>query len=496
MKFASALLLLSASALTFADVRLPALISDHMVLQRDRPARIWGWADENESVTVKFRGQAITTQANELGKWHVFLQPTAGGGPFTLSIEGKNAITINDVLVGEVWVASGQSNMGWRVQQSDNAKDEIAAANHPTIRFFRAALKTAPAPAEDLEGKWEVSTPETAGPFSAVGYFFARHLAKQLNTPVGILQNAWGGTPADSWISAPSLAADPALISVYADWAKSINDYPAAKARYDRALKRWEVNRTGPRPAPPIGPGHQYTPSTLFNSLIAPMTPYAIRGAIWYQGENNAGKKRSYVYRRLFPAMISDWRNAWGQGDFPFLYVQLANFGRKPGTEWPELREAQTMTLRLANTGMAVSIDIGNPDDIHPTNKQDVGTRLGLAARAIAYGEKLVYSGPLYRQAVPEAGGVRLFFDHAGSGLKAKGGELKGFEIAGADGKYVPASAKIDGVTIVVSSPEVSAPRHARYAWTESPECNLYNAEGLPASPFRTEEWKSPTEYR
>jgi sialate O-acetylesterase len=232
-------------------------------------------------------------------------------------------------------------------------------------------------------------------------------------------------------------------------------------------------------------------PGGLYNAMIAPLTPYAIRGAIWYQGENNAGKKRAYVYRRLFPAMIQDWRRAWAIGDFPFLFVQLANFGKNaPDSQWPELREAQAMTLQLANTGMAVTIDIGNPNDIHPTNKQDVGLRLGLAARAVAYGEKIPYSGPVFRRAVREGASLRLWFDHAEAGLSAKGGELRGFEIAGRDGKFTAAQARIDGSSVVVSSPDLREPVSARYAWAESPECNLYNSAGLPASPFRTYEWE------
>ncbi|MBI4877020.1 MAG: sialate O-acetylesterase, partial [Acidobacteria bacterium] len=303
-----------------------------------------------------------------------------------------------------------------------------------------------------------------------------------LTLPVGVIQPAWGGTPAEAWTSATALAADASLISVFSDWGKVTEDSADHLARYQVQPKKT------PNARPPIDPAnHQWMPGGLYNAMIAPLTPYAIRGAIWYQGESNAGQKRSYVYRRLFPTLIQDWRRAWGQGDFPFLFVQLANYGKNvPASPWPELREAQAMTLQLANTGMAVSIDIGNPSDIHPTNKQDVGLRLALAARAVAYGEKLVYSGPQFRQAVRDGAGLRLLFDHAGGGLTAKGGELKGFEIAGRDGKFVPAEARIDGRDVVVSSAVVRDPAIARYAWAASPECNLYNAEGLPASPFRT----------
>jgi sialate O-acetylesterase len=481
-----AALLLSAPAALLADVQLPAVISDHMLLQRDTPVRIWGKAEPGEAVSVAFRGQTVRTQADPLGRWFVFFTPSSAGGPFELTVQGNNTIVVRDVLVGEVWIASGQSNMGFTVRQSDSAQQEIAAASFPNIRLFKVALKVAHYPQDDVKGEWAQCAPESVPAFSAVGYFFARHLHQKLNIPVGVIQTAWGGTPAEAWTSVTALAADPALLSVFSDWGKVTEDYADQIARYNLQLKRSEKPRQPNDPA-----NHQWMPGGLYNAMIAPLTPYAIRGAIWYQGENNAGKKRSYVYRRLFPAMIQDWRNAWGLGDFPFLFVQLANFGKNvPTSQWPELREAQAMTLQLANTGMAVTIDIGNPSDIHPTNKQDVGMRLGLAARSVAYGEKLIYSGPLYRSAVREGDYLRLWFDHAGGGLKAKGGYLKGFEIAGRDGKFVAAQARIDGASVVVSSPDVREPASARYAWAESPECNLYNNEGLPASPFRTYAWE------
>lgn len=493
--------LLAATTTLWADVQLPAVISDHMLIQRDAPVRIWGKADPDESVSVAFRGQTVKTQADALGRWSVTLAPAPAGGPFELTVQGKNAITVKDVVAGDVWIASGQSNMGWTVRQSDNAEQEIAAASYPNIRLFKVALKVAHYPQEDVKGEWAQCSPENAGDFSGVGYYFARHLHQKLDIPVGVIWTAWGGTPAEAWTSATSLAADASLISVFSDWGKVAENYAEQIARYPLQLRRWEAavakaKAAGdPPPQKPRAPtdpaNHNYMPGGLYNGMIAPLTPYAIRGAIWYQGENNAAKKRSYVYRRLFQAMIRDWRRAWGQGDFPFLFVQLANYGKNsPASQWPELREAQTMALELANTGMAVTIDIGNPANIHPTNKQDVGLRLGLAARAIAYGEKIVYSGPIFRQAAREGASLRLWFDHVGGGLTAKGGELKGFEIAGSDGEFAAAQARIDGPSVVVSSAGVSEPVSARYAWAESPECNLYNAEGLPASPFRTQEWE------
>ena len=503
--FQFAALPLAALAL-HADVQLPALISDHMLLQRDVPVRIWGKADPGEQVSVKFRSQAVAVKADTLGRWAAILQPSAAGGPFTLSIQGKNAIEVKDVLVGEVWVASGQSNMAFTVSRGDNAEKELVAANYPQIRLFKVATKVSEVPLDDVTAKWAACDPKSAASFSAAGYFFARHLHQKLNVPIGVIESDWGGTPAQAWTSGPALAADPALISVFADWAKSLNDNPEAMLRYQAQIKNWDATvakakadgKPAPRkPNPPAGPNHQWAPSGLYNAMIAPLTPYAIKGAIWYQGESNAGQRRAYVYRRLFQAMIQDWRNAWGQGDFPFLFVQLANFGKNDTeSQWPELREAQTMALQLKNTGMAVTIDIGNPNDIHPTNKQDVGLRLGLAARAVAYGEKLVYSGPLFRQVTVEDNALRVWFDHTTGGLTAKGGALKGFLIAGKDGNFVPAEARIDKETVVVSSPKVKQPLHVRYAWAESPECNLFNASGLPAGPFRSDEWQEPKVYR
>lgn len=481
-----------------ADVRLPALISDHMLLQGGQPVRIWGRADPGESVSVSFRGQTVSSEADDFGRWSLFLNPSAPGGPFELAIKGKNQVTVRDVLVGDVWVASGQSNMVWEVRQSDNAQQEIAAAHFPQIRIFEVALKSSDVPLDDVTGSWKPCTPESVANFSAVGYFFARHLFQQRKTPIAVIQSAWGGTPADSWTSLTALSSDPVLIVSWNEWAKALAAFPDAQARYELAVRRWEDSASKakaeakpapPRPAAPQGPGHAWTPGGLYNAMIAPLVPYGIKGVIWYQGESNTGARRAPVYERLFETMIRDWRRAWGQGDFPFLFVQLANYAKVgPDTQWPALRNAQFRTLDQANTGMAVTIDIGNPDNIHPTNKQDVGLRLALAARSVAYGEKLVFSGPLYRQAVIEGNKMRILFDHVGTGLQAKGGELKGFQIAGANGKLVPATAKIDGNTVVVWADEVPHARVVAYGWSDSPDLNLYNKENLPASPFRTDQ--------
>ncbi len=484
----SLILLLAFVISALADVTLPAFFSEGMVLQRQRPCPIWGHATPGETVTATFRGQTVSTQADELGRWRLSLAPTSAGAPYQLRVAGaNNAITIENVAVGDVWVASGQSNMGWTLANSNDAEKEIAASTFPNIRFFKVANAVSEIPLDDVTGEWKPSMPETSGPFSGVAYFFARHLHQKTRVPIGILQTAWGGTPAESWISARSLAADPALLQVYADWANVLERYPESAAMHEIAMKEFAAGKRPARPNPPPGPNHQHMPSGLYNAMIAPLVPYAIRGAIWYQGENNASRARAELYRSLFPAMINDWRKAWKQGDFPFLFVQLANYAEVPATaEWPELRDAQRETLALANTGMAVTIDVGNSDNIHPKNKQDVGLRLALAARAIADGESIVYSGPLFRQALGEGRAMRVYFDHVGGGLTAKGGSLKGFEVAGADGHFEAAQATIDGETVVVSAPGVARPMRVRYAWANDPPASLFNTEGLPASPFQS----------
>lgn len=478
-----------------AEIRLPALFGDHMVLQRDRPVHVWGWADAGETVTVEFLGQTASDVAGESGRWEVYLEPAIAGGPHELLVAGSNSIRLEDVQVGEVWVASGQSNMVWPVARSMNAEEEAAAAMHPAIRYFKVGLDTAASPRDDVEGNWQVVSPETAGELSGVAYFFARHLRERMDVPFGIIQSAWGGTPAEAWTGLQAMGEHAQLVGLVTGIARA-----AAEARpgHEAALADWreqaaeaKANGTDPprQPRSPRSLQDHHQPGALFNAMVEPLTPYAIRGVIWYQGENNAGRGQGVLYRQLFRTLIEDWRRAWALGPLPFLFVQLANYGRVPETStWPELREAQAMALGLAHTGMAVTIDIGNPTDIHPRNKQEVGRRLALAARAVAYGERDVqHSGPLFRQATQGDGGtVRLWFEHAGGGLQARGGALEGFEVAGPDGAFVAAEARIHGHTVVVSSPEVSEPLHVRYAWAADPPGNLVNGAGLPAAPFRT----------
>jgi sialate O-acetylesterase len=474
-----------------ADVKLPALISDGMVLQQGTPAPLWGWADEGESVTVEFQNQKVTGVAKD-GKWMVRLKSLKAGGPFTLTVSGKNKIELKNVLVGEVWICSGQSNMEWRLNRSDNAEAEIAAAKYPMIRLFTVPRAELDAPVTDVKSEWKEVSPESAAAFSAVGYYFGRDLHKARNTPIGLINNAVGGSPAESWTSAGVLNND-------AEYKQFAADYPNQMEKYGKATEKFredaEKAKAENKPAP-RAPGRPWMPSGLYNGMLAPLAPYAIKGVIWYQGESNA--TRAYQYRRLFPTMIRDWRTLWGQGDFPFLFVQLAAFGpnsQKLGeSDWAELREAQLMTLSASpKTGMALAIDVGTYNDIHPRNKQPVGARLALTARAVAYGEKIVYSGPVYQSLKIEADKVVLSFKHTGGGLEARGGELKGFIISGDDKVWHEAKAEIKGDRVVVSSPEAPKPVAVRYAWAKYPECNLYNKEGLPATPFRTDDWPGVT---
>ncbi len=501
------ILLLAGAGAAFADVKLPAVIGDNMVLQQGGKVSIWGWADPDEEVMVgvSWHSMMWAVTADKDGKWSFKMNPPKVGGPYEMTLTGKNTITIKNILVGEVWVCSGQSNMQMAVNRSANAEQEIAEAGYPKIRLFSVKRKVAEKPQSDCEGNWTECSPETAPGFSAVAYFFGRELHKQLDVPVGLIHTSWGGTPAEAWTKREVLEANPDCAPILKRYDDAVARYPQAKKEHEQKLAEWkqatekakaEGENPPRRPRAPFGPGHPHSPAGLYNAMIAPLIPYGIQGAIWYQGESNAG--RAYQYRTLFPGMIKNWRDDWGRGEFPFLFVQLANFMKvKPEPDesaWAELREAQSMTLALPNTGMAVIIDIGEADDIHPKNKQDVGKRLALWPLAGTYGKKLVYSGPIYKSMKLDGNSIILSFDHAGGGLVAKGEEqLKGFSIAGADRKFVWADAKIEGGTVVVSSDKVSEPAAVRYAWADNPVCNLYNQEDLPASPFRTDKWPGVT---
>jgi sialate O-acetylesterase len=428
-----------------------------------------------------------------------------------MTISGQNTLTLHNVVVGEVWICSGQSNMEMAVASSPralggvlNAEQEIAAANFPMIRQFTVKRAVAGQPQQDIQGHWVAASPQTAGDFTAVGFFFARELHRTLGVPIGLIQSAWGGTPVEAWTRSAALAAEPELASIVKNWEQKFADYPQSLEKFRQQLDEWyqaslkadaEGKLAPPPPQFPADPrSSSWRPAGLFNGMIGPLIPYGIRGAFWYQGESNAD--RAYQYRKLFPVMILDWRRTWGQGDFPFLFVQLAGFMQKsaPNTAWAELREAQLMTLSLPRTGMAVAADIGDPYDIHPRNKQEVGRRLALAAQAIAYGMEVVYSGPIYESKSTEGDKIRLHFKHVAGGLVGKSGTpLKSFEIAGEDRKFVSAEARIAGPTVVVRSDQVPHPVAVRYAWADYPECSLYNRAGLPAAPFRTDDWPGVT---
>jgi len=493
---------------SLADIRLPAIIGDNMVLQAGDRVRLWGWADPNEEieVAISWRDLQWSIQADEAGKWQFYMKAPAVGGPYEITLKGKNTVAIKNILAGQVWVCSGQSNMEMAVRNSADAPQEIAAAQYPSIRLFTVQKKVSETPQEDCKGHWVECSPETVGPFSAVGYFFGRELHKELDQPIGLIHTSWGGTPAEAWTSMAVLEENPNFEPIVTRYKDAVAKYPEATAKYKQDLEKWNEAAAkakaegkpapGNRPNAPFGPGNPNAPAGLYNAMIAPLLPYTVGGAIWYQGESNAG--RAYQYRELFPTMIKCWWNDWEQGDFPFLFVQLANFmdvKDAPGeSAWAELREAQTMTLNIPNTGMAVIIDIGEAKDIHPKNKQDVGKRLALWALANTYGKKVVWSGPLYKSMEKKGDKIFLHFNHCGGGLLAKGGEpLKGFAVAGEDHKFVWADAKIEGDTVIVSSSEIADPLAVRYAWADNPICNLCSKAGLPASPFRTDNWPGVT---
>lgn len=481
-----------AAAPLYADVRLPALFADHMVIQRDEPVHVWGDADAGETVTVAFRGQQQAMTADSLGRWSVQLPPGESGGPFVLTVRGTNTITLEDVLVGDVWIASGQSNMGFSLREARDAQQEIAGANLPAVRLLNIKQRFADYPHGDLTvtTPWSICTPDSAAGFSAVAFFFAREIAQREHVPIGVIQSAWGGTPAEAWTSMSALSRDASLMPVFSAWAAMVEAEPQtllveAREREEIKQRAGAVENENLRvPWHPVF--NAWAPGALYNGMIAPLTHFPIRGVIWYQGESNTDARRYPVYGRLFQTLIQDWRTDWSEGDFPFLFVQIANYRTDADSHWPEVREAQREALALVNTAMVVTIDVGDPKNIHPVDKQDVGHRLALAARAMVYGEHIEDSGPLYRSMSREGHSLRLYFDHADGGLVTEGKQLEGFEIAGPDGKFVPAAAQIDGTTVVLSSPAIPLPAQARYGWSDDPACSLFNKAGLPASPFST----------
>jgi sialate O-acetylesterase len=622
----------------FANVRIARLFNENMVLQRNKEVPVWGEAAKGEKVTVIFNGQKLLTSTDQTGRWMVKLKPMNEGGPYEMIVKGKNLISLKNILIGEVWFCSGQSNMAFMVSQANNSVGEIANANFPQIRYFNVAQRINAKPLSTMEkGEWQLCNPATVGSFSAVAYFFARNLYQNINVPIGIIQASWGGTNAESWMSADALLAhadfkdqivemqktdinaklgewnlgletkdlgrkekweepetdltkwkemnlpiywekaglpgfdgvvwfrkeieltkeeaagaitlnlgpidnsdetfvnsnkvgstddDYAKNRVYkvdakylkegkntivvrvtdlggggGIWGKPENFFYLTDATKKTLVGAWQY-RIGTETLSPKAPGPNTYPTLLFNGMLNALIPYAIQGVAWYQGENNAS--RAYQYRTLFPELIADWRKHWNQGDFPFLFVQLANYQpakEQPGeSTWAELREAQTMTLsNTPATGMALAIDLGEANDIHPKNKQDVGFRLSLSARKVAYHQDLVYSGPTYDSMKIENGKITVSFKNTGSGLitKDKYNYVKGFAIAGKNKKFYWAKAVIDGNTVTVYSDQVPNPVAVRYAWDDNPDdANLYNKEDLPAVPFRTDSWDGITKSK
>lgn len=480
-----------------------ALFSDNMVIQQGCAVTVWGTADPDEQVSVTLGDRVAGAKTDQSGNWRVRFDPMTAGGPHILTIEGKNKLSYQNVMIGEVWVCSGQSNMQWSVKASAQSDNEIAAADHPNIRLFTVPRVVASKPQTKIEGAWSPCTPQTIGDFSAVAYFFGRELHQAIKTPVGLIHTSWGGTPAEAWTSMAVLQAEPRFKSILDLWQRRFKDYPTVLDAHVRDIETWRKAADAaedagkplqlPKLEFPADPRiNSHRPAGLYNGMIHPLLPYGIKGAIWYQGESNAG--RAYQYRSLFPAMIQNWRKDWGLGDFPFLFVQLAPFGKIVSTPqesaWAELREAQLLTSQtLSNTAMAVIMDVGDPDDIHPKKKQPVGARLALAARALGYSEKTEYSGPVYKEMKRDGSKIVVSFNHLGGGLVAKEGPLKGFSIAGADKKFVNATADIVGDSVVVSSPLVADPVAVRYGWADCPVVNLWSKADLPASPFRTDDF-------
>ncbi len=499
LTFVTCVLLLSTPLC--AEVRLPAVISNHMVLQRDAVVPIWGWADPGEQVTVAYAGQTHTAVAAANGAWRVALDPLRAGEPAAMTIAGKNKIVIEDVLVGEVWLGSGQSNMAMTVARSLNPEAETAAANFPRIRFFKETSAAAATPQTIGKGEWVLCSPQTVPSSSAVLYFFGRELHQKLGVSVGLINSSVGGTPIESWIAPEAQRASKELAPFF-DTAKmeaAAIATPAAQKKYEKDLAAWEAaqkdakaakKKAAKKPQDPVElAARKGDVGGLFNGKIAPLIPYAVRGLLWYQGEANSTPAKAPFYETQLRLLVTDWRTRWG-AELPFAWAQLPNFAGA-GRDWPAVREAMLNTLALPRTGMGINIDIGEKDDIHPRNKQEAGRRLSFWALGAVYGEKVpATSGPLPAGHEIRGGEIVLRFKHTDRGLVAKDGALSGFVVAGEDRLWRPAQARIAGDTVIVTSPDVSRPVAARYAWENFPSCNLYNGAGLPASPFRTDMWK------
>jgi len=477
-----------------AEVSVPNIFGDSMVLQQKQQNKVWGRANPGEKVAVSIAGSSQETEADGDGDWSVLLDPLSAGGPHELVISSSNQITLNDVLVGEVWICSGQSNMQWRVDSTNDADLVRATAAYPKLRMISYPNKGSQEPIWTHDASnWMVCSPATVGKFSAVGYFFGRELSQSIKVPIGLINNSWGGSAADAWIDRPLLEAN-------ADYQLTLKNWQAEEQQYEMLSTKTERSEQEEKQLSNLRrrlSGNQ-RPANIYNGVLRSHLGYGIRGAIWYQGESNAS--RAYQYRYLFPMMIANWRDQWNQREFPFYWVQLADFRDEQGepseSAWAELREAQTMTMsKLPNTGEAVIIDVGEGKDIHPRNKLTVGQRLARWALAKQYGADLACQSPTYKSMERAAGKIILTFEHVSGGWRPF--DVKnpiGFAIAGDDKQFVWAEAKvIDGTQIEVSSSTISDPVAVRYAWADNPVCNMFSGVGLPLTPFRTDDWPGVT---
>jgi sialate O-acetylesterase len=483
-----------------AEVRLPKMLSDHAVLQRERPIHLWGWSKPGALLRASLHEQTATTAADPLGRWSLYLKPERAGGPYQLRIAGDGPeVVVSDLLIGDVWVASGQSNMEMPLRgfpPSAVVKDgerEIASAQNPMLRLLLVDHKTSDYPVNDITGTWTVCTPATAANFSAVAYFFGREIAAREQVPVGLVDATWGGTPADPWVSLDTLGTNPLLLPAFASratFANQLSDLDATLA----AEKREDMAAAAENKPAPSHPWHpretSWMPAALYNGMIAPLSPMTITGFLWYQGETNSSHDRAPVYGNLFAALIGDWRSHFAQGNLPFLFVQISSFS-SPGEDWGMVRDQQRRVLSVADTAMAVSLDVGLADNVHPPDKQTVGARLALAARDLVYGERIEDSGPVFREATTETDGngnvsLRVWFDH-GDGLSFGGKAPGDFELAGPDHQFFGAEASVEGNTVKVTSARIANPKYVRYGWASVVTHPLYNSAHLPAPTFTSE---------
>lgn len=480
----------------WADLKLGPLFQDNMIVQREKPIAVWGWDAPSQPIHITLADKSTETIADEQGYWIAFLDPMkASSAPLKMTVSGTETITLNGVLVGEVWLASGQSNMQVPVRLAKDQDIEELTARWPLIREIKVAQKVSNTPERQANASaWQEANVDNIKTFSAVAYYFARDLHAILDVPVGIVNISWGGTQIEAWMDPETARKDNGeqFAAIHRAWHDALVAYPRAKIRYDEELNTWHQQRvaykergekyTGKRPKAPYGPGHQATPSGLYNGMIHPATPYTLAGIIWYQGEANTRNPSDYDV--FFPAMIEGWREAFGQQSLPFYWVQLASYRARASQDWPALREAQANALRLPNTGQAIAIDIGDITNIHPANKQDVGRRLARLALNRTYGMNIADRGPVVEKIEKENNGFRIYFKEAHKGLKTPSGICSGFELAGNNGIFRPAEAKVKGNTVFVSSPDVAAPVSVRYAWQNAPDAGLFNSYGLPAEPF------------